>query len=171
MNLEIGTGKLFGTDSGEIFCGIFQVLWLILYWYYVFRVGTMEKGTGRHLAGFCLSAGILLLALWLPLWTVWPFAAGAILLFDLFFDQEPFRRQWPWIAFPGVCLAAGALLPERAVFWLHGLILLIFLLLLLARRESLSAGGGILTAAVFALVSLFEYWVSTAGWMQVGERG
>lgn len=171
MNLEIGIGKLFGTDSGEIFCGIFQVLWLILYWYYVFRVGTMEKGTGRHLAGFCLSAGILLLAVWLPLWTVWPFAAGAILLFDLFFDQEPFRRQWPWVAFPGVCLAAGALLPEKAVFWLHGLILLIFLLLLLARRESLSTGGGILTAAVFALVSLFEYWVSTAGWMQVGECG
>lgn len=170
MSLQMETGKLFGMGSEEIFCGIFQLLWLILYWYYAFQAGTMEKGTGRRLAGFCLSAGLLLTALWLPLWAVWPFAAGVILLFDLFFDQEPFRRQWPWIAFPGVCLTACALLPQRAVFWLHGLVLLIFLLLLLARRESLSAGGGILTAAVFALVCLFEYWISAAGWGETGEN-
>lgn len=162
--------ELFGMHSGEIFCGIFQTLWLVLYWYYIFQAGTMEKGAGRLAAGFGLSAGVLLLSFRLPLWTAWLLAAGVLLLFDLFFDQEPFRRQWYRIALPGICLSAGALLPESAVFWLHGVILLIFLLLLLARRKSLSVGGGILTAAVFGLVCGFEYLMSGTEWVQAGKK-
>ena len=40
----------------EISRGIFQALWLILYWYYVEQVGCLEKGAGRRVIGFCLAA-------------------------------------------------------------------------------------------------------------------
>ena len=135
--------------------GVFQILWLILYWYYLEQTGTMEKGAGKRALGFCIAAGSLLLGIWLPLWTAWLPAVGVILLYDLFFDAEPFRRQWGRILLPGICLIAGACLPERFVFLFHGLILYIFLLLLLKRRESLRGGNTIMTAVSFLLVSAF----------------
>ncbi len=135
--------------------GVFQILWLILYWYYLEQTGTMEKGAGKRALGFCIAAGSLLLGIWLPLWTAWLPAVGVILLYDLFFDAEPFRRQWGRIFLPGICLIAGACLPERFVFLFHGLILYIFLLLLLKRRESLRGGNTIMTAVSFLLVSAF----------------
>lgn len=135
--------------------GVFQILWLILYWYYLEQTGTMEKGAGKRALGFCIAAGSLLLGIWLPLWTAWLPAVGVILLYDLFFDAEPFRRQWGRIFLPGICMIAGACLPERFVFLFHGLILYIFLLLLLKRRESLRGGNTIMTAVSFLLVSAF----------------
>lgn len=135
--------------------GVFQILWLILYWYYLEQTGTMEKGAGKRALGFCIAAGSLLLGIWLPLWTAWLPAVGVILLYDLFFDAEPFRRQWGRIFLPGICLIAGACLPERFVFLFHGLILYIFLLLLLKRRESLRGGNTIMTAVSFLPVSAF----------------
>ena len=115
----------------------------------------MEKGAGKRALGFCIAAGSLLLGIWLPLWTAWLPAVGVILLYDLFFDAEPFRRQWGRIFLPGICLIAGACLPERFVFLFHGLILYIFLLLLLKRRESLRGGNTIMTAVSFFPVSAF----------------
>ena len=135
--------------------GVFQILWLILYWYYLEQTGTMEKGAGKRALGFCIAAGSLLLGIWLPLWTAWLPAVGVILLYDLFFDAEPFRRQWGRIFLPGICMIAGACLPERFVFLFHGLILYIFLLLLLKRRESLRGGNTIMTAVSFLPVSAF----------------
>lgn len=133
--------------------GVFQILWLILYWYYLEQTGTMEKGAGKRALGFVITAGSLALGIWLPLWAAWLPAVGVILLYDLFFDAEPFRRQWGRIFLPGMCLIAGACLPERSVFLFHGLILYIFLLLLLKRRESLRWGNTIMTAVSFFLVS------------------
>ena len=135
--------------------GVFQILWLILYWYYLEQTGTMEKGAGKRALGFCIAAGSLLLGIWLPLWTAWLPAVGVILLYDLFFDAEPFRRQWGRIFLPGICMIAGACLPERFVVLFHGLILYIFLLLLLKRRESLRGGNTIMTAVSFLPVSAF----------------
>lgn len=143
----------------EISWGIFQVLWLLLYWYYVGQEGTMEKGRGRWALTFCLTAGSLVLAVWFPNWTAWLCVTLLILLYDLFFDGEPFGRQWPRIALPGILLCIGALLPEEAVFLLHGLILYVFFLLLSVKRESLHIWNGILTAISFLLVSSFLWLV------------
>lgn len=139
--------------------GVFQILWLILYWFCLEQTGTMEKGAGRRALGFGLTAGSLALGIWFPLWTAWLPAVGVILLYGLFFDAEPFRRQWGRILLPGMCLTAGAMLPEETVFLLHGLVLYLFLLFLLKRQESLRVGTGIITAVSFAIVSAF-LWIA-----------
>lgn len=139
---------------------IFQFLWLILYWYYVEQVGVLEKGPGRRAVGFGLTAAVLALSVRLPLFMLWLLVTGMILLFDLFFDEESFRRQLGRILLPGLCLSFGSLLPERFVFCLNGAVLCLFLLLLTKKRESLCAGNGILTAAAFGLFSLFLWSIS-----------
>lgn len=151
---------------------IFQILWLTLYWYYIEQTGTIEKGAGKRILGFCLTAGILILSFWLPSCLVWLLLTAIMMLFDLFFDQEPFKEQWRWILLPGLSLALGMLFlefslssgsffPTQNIFVLHGLITLVFLLLLAKRRASLYIGSGILTAAVYFLLSAFSWLVSS----------
>ena len=89
----------------EISRGIFQALWLILYWYYVEQVGCLEKGAGRRVIGFCLAALCLCGSLWYPLWFGWLLALGLTELYDLFFDEEAFAGQWRRILLPGLCMA------------------------------------------------------------------
>ncbi|MCI9336711.1 MAG: GHKL domain-containing protein [Lachnospiraceae bacterium] len=101
----------------EISRGILEIMRLILYWYYVGQVGTIEKGAGRRILGFCLAAVCLALSVWIPLSLSWLLAAGILLLYDLFFDEEPFGRQWRRVLLPGLLLAACALLPWFFQLW------------------------------------------------------
>ena len=100
----------------EISRGILEGLWLILYWYYVGQAGTIEKGAGKRILGFGLAAVCLALSVWLPLSLSWLLAAGVLLLYDLFFDEEPFGRQWWRVLLPGLLLAVCALLPWGLLF-------------------------------------------------------
>lgn len=134
---------------------IFHIIWLILYWYYTEQTGDLEKGAGRRMLGFLLTAGLLVLSLWLPFALIWILISAVVLLYDLFFDQEPFKRQWLRILLPGLAIAVGSLFPTVNVFVHHGLVVLMFLLLLANKRESLRLGGGILTALSYCLMSAF----------------
>lgn len=94
----------------EISRGILEVLWLILYWYYIEQAGTIEKGWKKRLLGFCIAAACLACSLWIPLWLSWVLVTGVLLLYDLFFDQEPFGRQWQRVLLPGLVLTVCALI-------------------------------------------------------------
>lgn len=142
---------------------VFWALWLALYWYDALQTGTMEKGKGRLAVAVSLTGGCLLLSVWIPGWLAWLAVCGVVTLYDLFFDGEPFAMQWRRIALPGLVLAAGALLPERAAFLFHGLVLFLFLLLLSRKRESLHVGNGLLTGLSLGLVSAFLWFVADGG--------
>ncbi len=153
--------------------GIFRVLWLILYWYYVEQAGDIEKGTGKRVLGFLLTAGLLVLSFWLPVSLVWVLICAVMVLYDLFFDQEPIKRrhasqagllikrQWSEILLPGIILVAGSLLveagifPELNVYVLHTFVVLVFLLFLAKKRESLSLVSGSLTVLIYLMVAVF----------------
>ncbi len=130
----------------EISQMVMQILWLGCYWYYISQAGTMEKGAGKQAAGMILTFSVLALWVWIPLWGAWLLVTGILLLYDLFFDGEPFGRQWWGILLPGLCLCGSALLPVETIFVSSGVILFVFLALLGSRRGSLRVGNGILTA-------------------------
>lgn len=165
---------------GQVSRGIFQALWLILFWYYAHQAGSMEKGVGRRTVGFLLTA-ILLWALRDFLCLGWLLTTGIVLLYDLFFDQEPFPHQWTGIAVPGVCLAGMALLPklceaaggkwpENGIFAVHGGVFYLFFLLLSKKRESLRPGNGVLTGVVFLLVSVFLWITGCTEYVRTEEK-
>lgn len=154
---------------------IFRIAWLVLYWYYVEQAGDIEKGAGKRMLGFLLTSGLFVLSFWLPVSLVWVLVCVVMVLYDLFFDREPFKRQWLWILLPGLFLAAVGLLgdlsvfPAGDVFVLHGLVVLVFLLLLGKRRESLGTVSGILTFFVYLLVIAFLWLISSTGQMMMEE--
>lgn len=109
---------------------IFHIIWLLLYWYYTEQAGEQEKGAGKRVLGFLITAVLLVLCLWLPCALVWVLVSAVLLLYDLFFDREPFQGQWLKILLPGLVIAGASLFPKSSVFVLHGLVVLVFLLLL-----------------------------------------
>ncbi|MCI9144134.1 MAG: GHKL domain-containing protein [Lachnospiraceae bacterium] len=148
---------------------IFTVLWLVLYWYYAGQTGSMEKGAGKKAVGFGLTGALVMLSILLPLWLIWLLISGVILLYDLFFDAEPFRRQWWRILLPGLCLAAAAVMPPEMWFAVNGGILLVFLFLLSGKRDSLSMANGGLATGAFTLVSAFLWLLAGTGEIRVEE--
>ncbi len=148
---------------------IFHLIWLVLYWYYMEQAGEQEKGKGKRTLGFLLTAGMLVLSLWLPAFLMWLLVMAVMLLYDLFFDQEPFKRQWLRILLPGIVVAVCSLFPEKAA-QLHGLVVLVFLLLLAKKRESLRLGGGALTAVIYLLLSAFLWAVNDPAWVEMEKR-
>lgn len=164
----------------EISRGIFQALWLILYWYYVEQVGCLEKGAGRRVIGFCLAALCLCGSLWYPLWFGWLLALGLMELYDLFFDEEAFVRQWWRVLLPGLCMAGisalpglcgklGTALPEGYLFCAHEVVLYLFLLLLSRKRDSLSPVNGILTAVSFLALGMFSWVTGCTDLVEMGD--
>lgn len=159
--------------------GIFQILWLILYWYYVEQIGEIEKGYAKRLLGFSLTAGILVLSIWLPACLVWLLLTVVILLYDLFFDKEPFAAQWWRIWLPGFFIAALFLFPFPNAFLagftadnnflLHGPVTLLFLLLLAKKRNILRAGSVILTLTIYFLVCAFLWLSGNSQLLQMAE--
>ncbi|MDE7007097.1 MAG: GHKL domain-containing protein [Lachnospiraceae bacterium] len=159
--------------------GIFQILWLILYWYYVEQIGEIEKGYAKRLLGFSLTAGILVLSIWLPACLVWLLLTAVILLYDLFFDKEPFAAQWWRIWLPGFFIAALFLFPFPNTFLagftadnkflLHGPVTLLFLLLLAKKRNILRAGSVILTLTIYFLVCAFLWLSGNSQLLQMSE--
>lgn len=168
-------------DFWEISRGIFGILWLVLYWYYIGQVGNIEKGLGKRMLGFGLAAGCLALSAWIPPWLAWLLVTGVLFLYSLFFDGEPFGRQWWRVLLPGLLLAGCALVPRAlglwsagfgdspvetaaaAAFLCNGPILFAFLLLFSGKRQSLRLWNGILTALSFLGVTLFQWLLCGTG--------
>lgn len=164
----------------EISRGIFQALWLILYWYYVEQVGCIEKGAGRRVIGFCLAALCLCGSLRYPLWFGWLLALGLMELYDLFFDEEAFARQWWRVLLPGLCMLGifalpglcgklGTALPEGYLFCAHEVVLYLFLLLLSRKRDSLSPINGILTSMSFLALGVFSWVTGCTDLVEMGD--
>ena len=162
---------------------ILPVIWLIIYWYYAEQASSMEKGTGKRILGFALTAACLALSLWLFDFLAWLLVAGVMALYDLFFDQEPFGRQWRRILLPGICIAAIYLLAAvdlpvfaalkgrgSVLFVLNGPVILMFLLLLSGKRKSLRPAGAVLTTAVYFLLSLFLWMLGGGAQMEMAHR-
>lgn len=149
---------------------IFHIIWLLLYWYYTEQAGEQEKGAGKRVLGFLITAVLLVLCLWLPCALVWVLVSAVLLLYDLFFDREPFQRQWLKILLPGLVIAGASVFPKSSVFVLHGLVVLVFLLLLAKKRGSLRPGGGILTALIYLLTSVFLWILGDGSLTEMEER-
>ncbi len=131
--------------------------------------------------GFGLAAGCLALSAWIPPWLAWLLVTGVLFLYSLFFDGEPFGRQWWRVLLPGLLLAGCALVPRAlglwsagfgdspvkaaaaAAFLCNGPILFAFLLLFSGKRQSLRLWNGILTALSFLGVTLFQWLLCGTG--------
>lgn len=134
-------------------------IWLVLYSYYMEQIGTIQKGNGKRITVFCLGAGLLSLSVWLPAFFAWLCVGALFLLYDLFFDEEPFRSQWWRTVLPAFCFAAASALNGDRKLMATGAILFLFFLLLAAKREYLRVYNGALLALLYCLLTAFLWLI------------
>lgn len=134
---------------------IFFFLWLLLYGYYVERVGTIQKGRGKRLAVAGLGIGLLLGAFWFLPALTWLLLTLLFFLYTLFFDEEPFQKQWWRVLLMGVLFWMASLLPVRFLFVGNGAVLFSLFVLLADKREYLKGGNAVMMAALYVLLTAF----------------
>lgn len=132
-----------------------QAVWLVAYWYYIGRQGTIQKGIGRRIITAGIAAGLLCGFLLFDLaWPAWLLITGLFLLYDLFFDEEPFRYQWWGILLSGGVIVLLSLMPVRGQLIAGGALFVLLFILLAAKRGYLTVSSGVMVPAVYLLLSV-----------------
>ena len=143
-----------------------QIIWLVLYLYYIEKISELEKGRGKRIVSGGIALGMVLLtqipavfgaseqAVFWSRTGGWIAVVLVLFLYVLFYDEKPLGEQWWKVLVPG-CLAAvcGAEEAGACVFW-NGVVLTAFLFLLALERESLRLWNSLLVGAVYGLLSL-----------------
>lgn len=149
-----------------------QLMWLILYQYYIEQICDLEKGFGKRIAvwgmtGFgLLTVGTVILTglvpadslsrgLWLPLGG-WLVILLVLFLYVLFYDREPLGQQWWKVLAPGALLALCALKdgPVWAVL-LNGAVLPFFLWMLSFAKGYFRMGNALVNSSVYGILCIY----------------
>ncbi len=160
------------------------LIWLALYQYYIEQICDLEKGKGKRIAVWGITAGIALAAGIVPLvapgitasagkWLTivgWLVIVLALFLYMLFYDATPFRQQWWKALAPGFVLVPFALTQTPVVLVLTNGVVLAFFLLMLAyagRRGEFSRGhfriwNSLVNMAVYGIISLYLWKIRAA---------
>ena len=114
---------------------IIDMMWFVLYWYYIGQIGKIQKGAGRRVTAFFLGlAGVLACSIWWSVVAGWIISIVVFLLYDLFFDEEPFRLQWWRILFVGIVIMLCSGIPGISPVCFNSVIFLMMYVLLAAKR-------------------------------------
>lgn len=155
-----------------------ETIYLALYWYTVEQTGTIKKGKGRRIITLLLAVVFLGAAF---VWDVYRgmllednrtfyltgrmqlaegLAWGAVtilfLLFDLFFDDEPFCLQWWRIALVGAVLIIFSGIGVDC-YVANGIFLWIIFRILAGKRGYLSWQNGLVLGSIYGALSGVVY--------------
>ena len=109
---------------------IFGIILAFIYMYFIFQVGSIEKGkTKNGVMLFLMIITSITTAIFSVEYIGTLISTVLILLFDLFYDEESFMKQWKWIVAFGGSVSIVLLLND--LFSINNKIVIIIAILLL----------------------------------------
>lgn len=133
-----------------------DMIWFVLYWYYIGQIGRIQKGMGRRVTAFLISlTGLLVCSICWSGMAGWIIPIVVFLLYDLFFDEEPFRFQWWRILFVGIFMMLCSGISAIPPVCFNSVILFVMYLLLAAKRGYLNWKNGCLIGLIYGELSVF----------------
>lgn len=155
-----------------------ETIYLALYWYTVEQTGTIKKGKGRRIITLLLAVVFLGAAfVWDAYWGMllednrafyltgrmqlaeglaWGAVTILFLLFDLFFDDEPFCLQWWRIALVGAVLIIFSGIGVDC-YVANGIFLWIIFRILAGKKGYLSWQNGLVLGSIYGALSGVVY--------------
>ncbi len=118
---------------------ITELVWLLLYLYVLCQCGEINKGLSRMAVLFITCTSFLLLFSLLRFDAVWLVITILVVLFDCFYNEEPFILHWSYVLAPGGFLIIGKWLFASILYFQETEITILFLgfcLLLLMRKRT-----------------------------------
>lgn len=134
-----------------------EIIWLILYWYTIEQIGTIKKGNGKRSITLFLAVAFLGIAFCYEcLWLAWVAITILFLLFDVFFDEEPFCLQW-WKVICSGSVITIFILAGVDCYVANGALLWITFLLLAGKRGYLTWQNGLVMGSIYGVLTVFVY--------------
>jgi len=142
---------------------LFNIIFIILFFYYIYNIGSVQQGKSKTLITFIICVFIFAISYIFRLEFVgWIFISFTMLLFNLFYDEEPFVLQWFRVLFFGFMIAALLLINRfystLSHIIIYEIVLLISYLILSHQRMYLNIINCALVTIIYialAIISVF----------------
>lgn len=140
---------------------IFYSFWIILYLYYTYQNGEFEKGRGKSVVLLMISliSQLIFTILNIPM-VGFLISIGVFLLFDLFYDNLPFKNQWLSITLYGVAIIVLMVMSRVTPYVdtpvITTLICLLLILVLSIKRKNLKFLGASVIIISYLLLIVIE---------------
>lgn len=130
-----------------------ELIWLLLYLYVLYQWGEIKKGWAKTAVLFITCTSFLLFFSLLRFEAVWAVVTIIVVLFDYFYNEEPFTLHWFYILAPGGFLFIGDWLTVSKLHFPETEITILFLwfclILLIRKRTGNNAFYYLLLSLVF----------------------
>ncbi len=134
---------------------VFNTILILLYFYYIYNIADIQKGKIKTIITFILCIFTLAISyLYKCEFAGWILISIIMILFDLFYDEEPFVLQWYKVLSYGLFTAIMLLILSSSLSYLliYELTLLLCYILLSNQRKCLTIVNGILVALTYLII-------------------
>lgn len=147
---------------------LFELLWLICFLYFLYAIGTIEKGKSKRIIVICIIVVLQLTFSYLHLNGIGILLnIGVLVLYDLFYDETPFQIQWRYlILFASFLLLAEIVIGRTTVslcYVVTECLYLCCLLLFAYRKEYLTIFYGFIAVFTYACLIGLHLLILTKG--------
>ena len=136
---------------------VFNTILILLYFYYTYNIGAIQKGKVKTIIAFTLCILTLVISyLFKYEFVGWFLITLIMMFFDLFYDDEPFVFQWYKILTYGlvttITLLINSFLSIISHLLIYEFMLLLSFLLLSKQRKCLNMINGILVTITYLII-------------------
>lgn len=140
----------------------FNIILILMYFYYIYNIGEIHKGIIKSAVALILCVfSILIFCLLGYEFAAWILISLIMLLFDLFYDEEPFVIQWKKAILYGIAVAAMLTLNKFfstfSYMMIYEIIILFCFIVLSRQRKCLNPINGILIGLTYLIIITATY--------------
>ncbi len=140
----------------------FNIILILVYFYYIYNIGEIHKGTVKSAVALVLCIfAILIFCLLRYEFAAWILISLIMLLFDLFYDEEPFVIQWKKAVSYGIAVASMLVVNKffstLSYMMIYEIIILFCFIVLSRQRKCLSPINGILVGLTYLIIITATY--------------
>ncbi len=140
----------------------FNIILILVYFYYIYNIGEIHKGTVKNAVALVLCIfAILIFCLLRYEFAAWILISLIMLLFDLFYDEEPFVIQWKKVVSYGIAvasmLAVNKFFSTLSYMMIYEIIILFCFIVLSRQRKCLNPINGILVGLTYLIIITATY--------------
>lgn len=134
---------------------VFNTILILLYFYYIYNIGDIQKGKIKTIITFILCIFTFAISyLFECEFAGWILISLIIMLFDLFYDDEPFSFQWYKVLSYGLVTSIMLLIISKSISYLliYEITLLLCFILLSSQRKCLTIVNGVLVTFTYLII-------------------
>lgn len=140
-----------------------STIFIAMYFYYIYQIGYIQKGFPKNIVTFIILLFIATTGIFFNnIFISWIFISVTMMLFDLFYDDEPFVLQWYKVLLYGIIISVLFLFNKInnyiSISIIYEIVLLLSFILLSSQRKYINKlNGALVILAYFSILAVTFY--------------